>query len=67
MASKNFLSRPQYQGNNLVAVNDYSTTTTFGVVKTSVAPVSSSNPIAVGDNDPRVTNRIMWSMLTMGG
>lgn len=35
----------------------YATPTVFGVTKLSVAAVSSSNPIAVGDNDNRVSPR----------
>jgi hypothetical protein len=41
-------------GGSSSSVADASTTTK-GVTKVSVAPVSSTNPIAVGDNDPRVT------------
>lgn len=33
-----------------------STTTTKGIAKISVAPASPSQPIAVGDNDPRMTD-----------
>lgn len=32
------------------------TTTISGTVKLSTSPVSPSNPVAVGDNDPRLTN-----------
>jgi hypothetical protein len=46
-----------YQSGNWVnqttSIADASTSTK-GITKVSVAPVSASNPIAVGDNDPRV-------------
>lgn len=34
---------------------DFASTTLFGITKLSVAPVSAINPIAVGDNDPRLS------------
>lgn len=44
-----------------------STTSVKGVVKMSVAPVSAANPIAVGDNDTRITSASNMTDLTDGG
>lgn len=38
------------------AAGDDASTTTKGISKLSTAPVSATNPIAVGDNDARMTN-----------
>ena len=37
-----------------------------GKTKLSIAPVSASNPIAVGDNDPRLTSPVYLSVLDFG-
>lgn len=54
-----FLQTPV--GLNPGAVQD-SSTTVKGIGKISVAPVSSTNPIFVGDNDPRVTTPLVVSL-----
>jgi len=44
----------EYIDNAIVAGGVPATTTVLGLAKMSVAPASAPNPIAVGDNDPRV-------------
>lgn len=43
------------------------TTTVLGAVKMSVAPVDPASPVAVGDNDPRITTALSRSGGTMTG
>lgn len=56
--------------NDLITARLYTpaTTTQNGLVEISVNPVDSAHPIAVGDNDPRVTNvaGLVFNVLTYG-
>jgi len=48
------IATKKYVDDVAIAGGADSSTTTKGITKMSVAPASASNPIAVGDNDPRV-------------
>lgn len=52
--STNKLATVKYVNDTAVAGGVDATTTTKGIAKISVAPVSATSPITVGDNDPRV-------------
>ena len=50
----NKIASVKYVNDTAIAGAPDASTTTKGITKMSVAPVSAANPIAVGDNDPRV-------------
>ena len=50
-----------------IAGSPDATTSTKGIVKMSVAPVSATSPIAVGDNDPRVPTVAQLTQLVPTG
>lgn len=54
ISTNNQFATKAYADGIAIAGGADSSTTTKGITKMSVAPASAANPIAVGDNDPRV-------------
>jgi hypothetical protein len=63
-----YLTAPQVAALISTAIGglNFATTTLAGITRLSTAPVSSSIPIAVGDNDPRVNSLVLYSIVTYG-